>query len=116
MARQVGDRSLLCLTLRHLALYTADRAAAPALLEEAAALARAAGDQRELALALCFLGIARRQGGDEAAAAALYAEAVVAARASGDLTALTQALFTLGDLEIARRGVRRGPGVAGRGP
>jgi predicted ATPase/transcriptional regulator with XRE-family HTH domain len=102
VARRVGDRSLLCLTLRHLALYIADRAAAPALLEEAAALARAAGDRRELALALCFLGIARRQGGDDGAAGVLSGAGGAAARASGDLTALTPALFTLGDLKIAR--------------
>jgi non-specific serine/threonine protein kinase len=102
VARQACDRPLLCLTLRHLALYTPERAVAPALLEEAAALARAAGDRRELALALCYLGIARRQAGDEAAASALCAQAVAAARASGDQSALTPALFTLGGLEIAR--------------
>jgi hypothetical protein len=46
VARQVGDGSLLCLTLSHLALYAADRATAPALLEESVAMARAAGDRR----------------------------------------------------------------------
>ena len=101
VARLLGNGSLLCLTLRHRAMYAAERATAPALLEEAAALARAAGDRRELALTLCFLGVARRLEGDDTAAAALYAEAVAAARASGDLTALTAALLTLGDLEIA---------------
>jgi tetratricopeptide (TPR) repeat protein len=97
-ARRVGDGSLLCLTLRHLALYAADRAAAPALLEEAVAVARAAGDQRELAFALCYLGIARRQRGDDAAAAELYAEAVAAGRASGDLAALGAVLAMVGEL------------------
>ena len=98
VARRVGDGALLCLTLRHLALYTADRAAAPALLEEAGALARAAGDRRELALALCYLGIAHRQRGDDAAAEALYAEAVAVGRASADPTALGAVLARLGQL------------------
>jgi predicted ATPase/transcriptional regulator with XRE-family HTH domain len=102
LARRVGDRSLLSLTLRHHALYTADRATAPSLLEEAVAEARAAGDRRELAFGLCYLGIQLRQQGDEKAAGELYAEAIAAARASGDMSVLTATLFTLGDLEIDR--------------
>jgi predicted ATPase len=98
VARQVGDGSLLCQTLRHMALYAADPATAPTLLEEAVAGARAAGDRRELALALGYLGIARRRQGDDAAAAELYAEGLVAARASGDAGAMSEALSTLGEL------------------
>jgi predicted ATPase len=98
VARRVGDGSLLCLTLRHLALYAAGRAAAPALLEEAVAVARAAGDRRELAFALCYLGIARRQQGEDAVAGELYAEAVAAGRASGDLAALGGVLAVFGEL------------------
>jgi tetratricopeptide (TPR) repeat protein len=101
-ARRVGDGALLCLTLRHLALYTAERAAAPALLEEAAALARAAGDRRELALALGYLGTVREQQGDRAAAAGLYAAAIGAGRASGDGVALADALLRHGGLELLR--------------
>jgi tetratricopeptide (TPR) repeat protein len=103
VARQVGDGSLLCLSLRHLALYTADRAAAPPLLEEAAEVARAAGDQRELALALGYLGSARQQQGDQAAAEELFSAAIVAGRASGDTVALSDALLRLGGLDIVRR-------------
>src|SRR5262249_5640805 len=55
IARVVGDPALQCLTLRILALFSADPAEARSLLEEAVACARAAGDQRELSFALSFL-------------------------------------------------------------
>jgi len=102
VARPVGDGSLLCLTLRHLALYSADPDTSPSLLEEAAAVARAAGDQRELALALGYLGTVREQQGDQAAAEGLYSEAIVAGRASGDVVALSDALLRKGGLDIPR--------------
>jgi tetratricopeptide (TPR) repeat protein len=102
VARRVGDGSLLCLTLRHLALYAADPATAPTLLTEAIDVARVAGDRRELALALSYLGTVREQQGDRVAAAGLYGEAIVAGRASGDGVALSDALHRHGGLDILR--------------
>jgi predicted ATPase len=101
VARVVGDPSLLCLTLRHLALYTADQVAAPVLLEEASALARQAGDLRELALALGYLGTLRQQQ-DLDGAERLFAEALASARRSGDAGAVSDALLCLGSLDLAR--------------
>jgi non-specific serine/threonine protein kinase len=103
VARQMDDDSLLCLTLRHLALYGQDQTAVPMLLEEAASVARAVGDTRELALALSYLGAVHEQRGRADRAEALYAEALASARASGDAIALTDALDRLGSL-AARRG------------
>ncbi|MBV9325451.1 MAG: helix-turn-helix domain-containing protein [Chloroflexi bacterium] len=101
-ARHVGEPGLLCLTLRHLALYTSEQATAPALLEEAVSAARQAGNLRELAFALGYLGTARQQQGDEAAAEELYLEAIGAARASEDVGAVADALLRLGDLRLLR--------------
>ncbi len=101
-ARIVGEASLLCLTLRHLALYTADQVAAPVLLEEAIGMAREAGDLRELALALGYLGTLRQQQQDLDGAGRLFAEALDAARRSGDAGAISDALLCLGSLDLAR--------------
>ncbi len=102
VARSVGDPSLLCLTLRHLALYTADQVAAPDLLAEAIALARQTGNLRELAFALGYLGTLRQQQQDLGAAERLFEEALTAARRSGDAGAIADALLCLGSLDLAR--------------
>jgi predicted ATPase/transcriptional regulator with XRE-family HTH domain len=101
VARTVGDPSLLCLTLRHLALYTADQVAAPDLLEEAIALARQAGELRELAFALGYLGTLRQHQQDLSAAERLFGEALATARRSGDAGAIADALLCLGSLDMA---------------
>jgi predicted ATPase/DNA-binding XRE family transcriptional regulator len=100
VARCVGDGSLLCLTLRHLALYTSDQATVLTLLQEAVTVARAAGDRRELAFALGYLGTAHQQRGEAALAEELFVEAVDAARASEDLAAVADALLRLGELRL----------------
>jgi non-specific serine/threonine protein kinase len=103
VAREVGDLSLLSMTLRRQALYAGDYTTGPAWLEEAASIARAAGDSRELAMALSYLGAVREQQGKEVEADALNTEALENARASGDANALIDVLINLGGL-AARRG------------
>jgi non-specific serine/threonine protein kinase len=103
VARAVGHPSLLCLTLRHVALYAADPPTAQVLLEEAARLAQTAGDQRELAMARSYLARARESQGDFAGAYDYATQAVTAARVAGDAIALADALLKLGNLSIARQ-------------
>ena len=102
IARQSGDRTLLALTLRHLALYGGDPEAEPPLLEEAAAAAREADDGHERALALSYLGAIREYQGDIATAQRLYEEAIAAARASQAPAATADVLLRLGRLALER--------------
>jgi non-specific serine/threonine protein kinase len=79
-----------------LAYNQGDDAAARAHLEEAAALARRAGDDRQLARALTNLvPVALREG--DPAARALSEEGVAAARAAGDPRILASSLFARGE-------------------
>ncbi len=102
VARSVGDRALLCLTLRHVALYAADPPMARALLEEAVMIAHTNGDQRELALALSYLARVHDWQGDPDEAYELCTQAVAVSRAAGDGIALADALTRLGDQSIGR--------------
>jgi predicted ATPase/DNA-binding XRE family transcriptional regulator len=95
IARVVGDPALRCLTLRILALFSADPAEAGSLLAEAVLCARAAGDQRELAFALSFLAKADHWRGDVAEAFEHSTQAVTAAEASGDASAQADARLRL---------------------
>jgi non-specific serine/threonine protein kinase len=103
IARQVENASLLSMTLRHLALYSADQPSAVALLEEAVAVATAAHDQRELAFALAYLATAREWEGDQDTAHELSARAVAAGRAAGDPAALAEALLRIGSQKLLAR-------------
>jgi hypothetical protein len=91
------------MTLRHLALYSADQRNAVALLEEAVSVATAAHDQRELAFALAYLATAREWEGDQATARELSARAVAAGRAAGDPAALAEALLRIGSQKLLAR-------------
>jgi predicted ATPase len=102
VARTCGDRQLLALTLRHLALYVGDPGSEPALLEEAAAAAREADDGHERALALSYLGAIREYEGDIVTAQRLYEEAIGAARASQAPAATADVLLRLGGLALER--------------
>jgi DNA-binding CsgD family transcriptional regulator len=101
-ARQLTDGSLLCLTLRQLALYTPDAGQARNLLDEAIAVAREAHDVRELALALSYRGAALEQEGDLTHASRLYAEALPYARRADEASALVDVLDRLGAAALAR--------------
>jgi non-specific serine/threonine protein kinase len=103
IARQVDGGELLCLTLRHLALYTCDHTTAPGVLEEAASVARTSGAVRELSLALAYRGAVFEQQGDAVNAETLYSEALSHARACGDAVALMDILDRLGALAATRK-------------
>jgi predicted ATPase/DNA-binding CsgD family transcriptional regulator len=79
-----------------LAYDQGDDAAARAHLEGAAALARRAGDDRQLARALTNLVPVALRAGDPAARA-LSEEGLAAARAAGDPRVLASSLFALGE-------------------
>jgi ATP/maltotriose-dependent transcriptional regulator MalT len=87
MARQLDNRSLLSVGLRHLAfaaLQQGDNVAARALHEEALTMARQAGNRREEAFALSMLGLWEAQEGDTTAASLLVDEALEAVQEAGD--------------------------------
>jgi predicted ATPase/DNA-binding CsgD family transcriptional regulator len=87
MARQLDDRSLLSVGLRHLAFATlqqGDNVAARALHEEALTMARQAGNRREEAFALSMLGLWEAEEGDTATASLLVDEALEAGQEAGD--------------------------------
>jgi tetratricopeptide (TPR) repeat protein len=102
VARQQPDEHVLTLALRHLALYASDLPLAREVLEEAAGIARASGDLRELALALAFLGIVPERSGDLPMAERLYTEALSCARQAGDASAQANVLLRLGGLQLTR--------------
>jgi predicted ATPase/DNA-binding XRE family transcriptional regulator len=101
VARGIDEPSLLSMTVRHLALYCAEQPDAVALLEEAVAIAGAAGDQRELAFGLSYLAGAYDWQGEVAKADAVSARALAAGRACGDATALAEVLLRAADRQVA---------------
>jgi len=65
------------------------------LLEEALTRSRAAGDLREVAYALCYLGRIVELEADPVAAERLYSDGLAAARSSGDALPASQLLLNL---------------------
>jgi non-specific serine/threonine protein kinase len=104
VAREVGDSRVLTNALRHLGaiLHGIGNAEGRGLLEEALTKSRAAGDLREAAYALCYLGRILELDGDLVAAERLYSEGLAAARSSGDALPASQLLLNLARGAAAR--------------
>jgi predicted ATPase/DNA-binding CsgD family transcriptional regulator len=103
LARELGDRALLALALRHMAMSPARQDRARALLEEAVAAAREAGDAREVGYALALLARLSADGGELDEADRLAAEGLAVLRRTGDRDALGAGLSL-----SARVALRRG--------
>lgn len=104
MARRLEDSRLLTNALRHLGtgLHATGNPTGRELLEEALTSSRAAGDWREVAYALCYLGRIVEADGDLDAAERMYREGLEAARTSGDALPASQLLLNLGRGAAAR--------------
>jgi transcriptional regulator with XRE-family HTH domain len=95
VARRNGDTRVLTNALRHLAggLHAAGDPRGREVLEDALHIANAAGDWREVAYALCYLGRIFELDGDVLGAECRYREGLVAARRSGDALPASQLLL-----------------------
>jgi predicted ATPase/DNA-binding CsgD family transcriptional regulator len=103
LARRSGDGTVLPIALRHLAINPAHQHEARALLEEAIAAARAAGDKREVGYATAAVAGLSLDAGDLAGAERASAEALALLRQVGDRDALMWGLRV-----SARVAMRRG--------
>jgi non-specific serine/threonine protein kinase len=110
-AREIGDGPALACALRHLAMFRVSvsggfggRPAVQerALLEEALAAARAAGERRETGYVLSLLGLLAFAQGDRSAGTRMLAEALHLLRQVGDRDALCSSLNVAGSLALAQ--------------
>ena len=101
MARQLGDKQGIAVSLNALAANARDRedvAGARALFEEGLAVWREAGDPQAVARVLSNLANVARLQGDYQHAQALYQECLVAFRELGDRNGVAWSLDHLGDV------------------
>ncbi len=101
-ARAVGDGRLLSVALRHLG-SAGPRDSARRVFEEAVAVSRAGGWEREIAWNLSVLGRTLALTGELEAAEQLLQEGLITGRRSGDMTCVMISLLNLG-LVYSRRG------------
>jgi predicted ATPase/DNA-binding winged helix-turn-helix (wHTH) protein len=105
IARQLGDKTGVAVSLNALAVTAGDRgdvAVARALLEESLVLWRELGDQKAVARALSNLANVLKLQGDYDRALSLHAECLSIFRELGDLTGVAWSLNYQGDLQRDR--------------
>ncbi|HXT36766.1 MAG TPA: tetratricopeptide repeat protein, partial [Chloroflexota bacterium] len=105
LRRELADREGVAASLNNLgnlmAVSLGDYAQGTALLEEALALFREAGDQLNSAYLLTNLGVMAKNQGDLARATALQEECLAVQRDLGNTTGVAYALVNLGNLATA---------------
>jgi len=105
IARELGDRVRLALTLRSLgwaALDQRDYRVARSVVEESLALYRTMGNEGEIGRSLNFLASLARVQGDYETARARWEESAMTSRRAGDHWAFSIALANLGKLAACR--------------